>query len=216
MIASERGSRPMFSCYWKMERSILTRYPISAENKANAPGRNFFVVVPGGLPSNAQAILVRLARIDRIMSSHREVDCKPEIYRAILRTRNAVHHALLSLPSWDNLPSEDASYTLHTPYELCRRAAILYSSAVILGLPHDLGWQSVQAHEIRLLIEAANVEYLVASARDLLIWVCSVGARAATDASDHCFFQSLLMSVLAKYGMQSIEALSINERFLWS
>ncbi|KAI7352952.1 hypothetical protein KC320_g4250 [Hortaea werneckii] len=175
MWASPRLIRPNFTCFWDMDPSILRHHRIqSSEPGMPAPGRGFFTRIPGGLPSRALTAMIRLATIDRYMADCRSRRLEPDEMQSLIATRNAVQHALLSLPTWDALSS----------------------NAVIMAFPPHLGWHVNFVHNLRSIIGPALAEGLGDSMHDLLIWSLSVGALASFRTPERSFFEDCLKELL--------------------
>lgn len=102
-------------------------------------------------------------------------------------------------------------------YECCRLIGILYSTAVILGLPPHVGWHLQLCAQIRRHLEACDMEELSGDARGLLIWISFVASIAAYGSEYQDFFFSALRSVLEIEGLESrLEAEHVLKGYLWS
>ncbi|RMZ15908.1 hypothetical protein D0862_01500 [Hortaea werneckii] len=179
MWASPRLNRPRFTCLWDMDPSILRHHRVqSSEPGMSAPGRGFFTRIAGGLPSHALTVMIRLATIDRYMAACRLRRLQPEEEENLIATRNAVQHALLSLPTWESLTKEEQIHGNKKAYECCFQTAALYSNAVIMGFPPHLGWHVNLLHNLRSIIGPDPVDEWDDNMHDLLIWSLSVGALA--------------------------------------
>ena len=182
-----------------------------------APGRGFFTRIPGGLPSRALTAMIRLATIDRYMADCRSRRLEPDEMQSLIATRNAVQHALLSLPTWDALRNEVKTYAHKQAYECCFQTAALYSNAVIMAFPPHLGWHVNFVHNLRSIIGPALAEGLGDSMHDLLIWSLSVGALASFRTPERSFFEDCLKELLRLRRITSWpEVQIILEEFLWS
>ncbi|KAI6889473.1 hypothetical protein KC360_g240 [Hortaea werneckii] len=218
MWASPRLMRPNFTCFWDMDPSILRHHRVqSSEPGMPAPGRGFFTRIPGGLPSQALNVMIRLATVDRYMADCRLRRLQPDEEESLIATRNAIQHALLSLPAWDSLTKEERAFGNKKAYECCVQTAALYSNAVIMAFPPNLGWHVNFVQNIRSIIGSAPVEEWDDDMLDLLIWSLSVGALANSRTPERRFFEDRLSTVLKLRRITSWpEVQSILEEFLWS
>ncbi|KAI7172010.1 hypothetical protein KC316_g10930 [Hortaea werneckii] len=218
MWASPRLIRPNFTCFWDMDPSILRHHRVqSSEPGMPAPGRGFFTRISGGLPSHALTVMIRLATIDRYMAACRSHRLQPDGQESLIATRNAVQHALLSLPTWESLAKEEQAYGNKRAYECCFQTAALYSNAVIMGFPPHLGWHVNIVHNLRSIIGPGPVKEWDGNMHDLLIWSLSVGALASFRSPERSFFEDCLKSIMKLRRITSWpQVQSILEEFLWS
>ena len=178
----------------------------------SAPGHGFSV--RNDLPDQAVDALVLLATVDRYISQHRNEGLDNDVTMSrLVDTRNAAHHAILSLADWKEQPQTGISSEL--VYECCRLTATIYSNAVVHGLPLQLGWHQKQVHQLRLLFKGPVSDSQNAS--DVFVWALCIANLAASGSPDQDFFESRLGSAIAKRGLSSWSMVEkIVEEFLWS
>lgn len=200
MVAGIDCVLPSFPCFWTPDATILASHSKLRSSSDQRPGKGFFADVPGGLPLHTLSVLMRLATIDRYMAKQCGTDMTDDAYRRMMSTRNSIHHAVLSLPVWDDLPEAERnlSRTCQQPlYEATRLSAIIYSCAVIYCLPPHRNWHLKLTGELRKVIE--GYARFMDEAPYLLLWVLCVGALAALRSPDRMFFEQKLGEVVAKH-----------------
>jgi hypothetical protein len=209
--------RPAFDCWWQPQETILRSHNMLRSKGGNTPGKAFFARVPGGLPPKALAVFVRIATIDRHMATRRGKDLEKSEENEVVRTRNAVQHSLLSLPEFAALDADESKGTHPMMYELCRLTAVIYSSAVIMGVPPHLGWHTVLVKRLRKMLEACKLEECKDEESDLLVWSLCVGGLAAWRSPHRTFFETSLKEVVHRRKLSNWQKVErIVEDFLWS
>ena len=131
----------------------------------------------------------------------------------LITTRNAIHHALLSLPPSTASAGPASETTEGIKYEMCRIAAIIYSTAVLFGLPADSGWHLPLLDRLTLCVESLPED----PHENLVIWALCIGALTSSELSARGGFEDRLRGAIADRQLASwsdVEA--ILEGFLWS
>lgn len=219
MVAGTNFGPPTFSNFWTPHPSILAQHNILLSSQGHPAGRGFFKRIPRGLPPSALSVLVRLATVDRYMAENSGRYKTDDAYRRMMSTRNSVHHAILSLAPWSQLDPTDQNATSEAVYECCRTSAVLYSSAVIYGLPHHLNWQAQPLAYLSVLVESSREE-LISESPELLLWALCIGALATSSSPARAFFDHELAELceredaMNRYSLSECQA--IVEDFLWS
>lgn len=218
MVAGTNFGPPTFANYWEPHPAIIAQHNSLLSSHGNSAGRGFFTRIPCGLPAKSLAVFVRLATVDRYMaenSGHYETD---EAYRRMMNTRNAVHHSVLSLLPWDMLDDVERRSTSSAVYECCRTAAVLYSCAVLYGLPHHLNWQARPVEHLQELVASGRHE--LREAPEVLLWTLCIGALATLSSHGRAFFDRNLAELCEQgdgtYRWSFAECRVIVEDFLWS
>jgi hypothetical protein len=215
--ASSHYQKPAFDCWWEPDESILRSHNMLRSKAGNAPGKAFFAKIPGGLPPKMLSVLVRLATIDRYMADRRGKDLDKDEENHMMQTRNAIQHTMLALPAFSDLSEDDSSGAHPMMYELCRLTAVIYSGAVIMGVPPHLGWHTALVKRLRKMLEACKMDECKDEESDLLVWSLCVGGLAAWRSSHRAFFETSLKEVARRRKLSNWQKVErILEDFLWS
>ena len=214
ILESSTGiSRPRFPPFWDPGDSM--EFTSFAGIGDISPGRGFSNLA-GSITAQAAASFRSLAHADMIMAHHDLVPTKMDV-KSILHVRNTAIHSVLSLPSWAELPICDRDQTDFVIYEACRTTAVIYSNAVLLGLPPHSGWHRNFVGTLRAILEAADLNAWAEYAPDVLIWCLFVGSVASYRTPHRQFFEMSLRDVLLLTGMLSWDSVRrCLVEFLWS
>lgn len=217
MSASRTISKPIFPCIWTLDECVLAalrqlQQPTLGEE---LPGIGFRALATEGLPSFALECLVLLSSVDRLIAechSPSNLD-----HSSLVNARNTVQHQILSLPGWDELDEPDEQTTAPVIYECCRLTAILYSTAVVFGMPPQTNWHLKLVRRIRQLLELTNYKSWDEASTPLLVWSLFVAGIAAYRSSERKFFELALQHTLRKSGLSTWMGVEkVISRFLWS
>ncbi|UJO25396.1 hypothetical protein CLAFUW4_14260 [Fulvia fulva] len=174
--ASLSLSSPKFLYNWPIEEDILTKCQALQHPSAEAPG-NGFRAMSGKLPPDLLSTLLVLAAVDQLIRTQTEAGPTKDL-QGLEGARSGVHHRILSLPSWERLPTPtNADWRT---YECCRLVATLYSSAIMSGLPPDTGWSRVLVTQLRKALERHG--FVSPTNTHWLIWVLVLGGIASLDS----------------------------------
>lgn len=141
------------------------------------PGHGFTRLL-GTLPTQAVAAFRGLAHADMIMSQPDLVPSENDL-KKVLHIRNSAIHSVLSLDSWEELPVADKDATDPVLYDACGAVSIIYSNAVLLGLPTHNGWHRDFVRKLRNILESADIEALAQQSAPLLMWILYIGSIAS-------------------------------------
>jgi hypothetical protein len=176
-----------------------------------------FVLVPGGLPGDIASTLTGLSLVDQLMSQCGQQRLEDAELRMLLSGRNAFQHRLLSLPAWNELNQAERGNSYLATYECCRLASILYSNAVLLGLPPHTGWHMRLVSKLKTLLEISNLQGWAEDTAPLLIWTLTIVGIASHWTGDQKFFEDLLRDTLAKNNVSTKSGVrAILGDFLWT
>ena len=215
--ASVHHRRPALDCWWQSDEPILRAHSRLRTPAGNTPGRAFFTRIPGSLPPKVISLLVRLATLDRYMAQSRNEELSSEAETHLIDTRNALHHALLSLDPFSELAEDDRHGARELMYELCRTTAVLYSNAVLMGVPPHLGWHLPLVKLLRSMLESCRTTPWLDDATDILVWALCVGGLAAWRSPHRSFFETYLKDIIRRRKLVSWTKIQrIVEDFLWS
>ena len=119
----------------------------------------------------------------------------------IHRTRTAIQHKLLLLPTLDelNLRERDRE-TPSNVYECCRLTALIYGVAVIYPVPnsHDLLQELVRRLKRSFLV----LDILNRDLDGVLLWILVLGGVAALDKPERSWFAAELGSLSSRIGIK--------------
>ena len=174
-----------------------------------------FSNLSNNLPGEAVTALRGLARVDAVMA-YFDVPMNKDV-ETVLHARNSAIHSVLSLPSWDELSASDREKTDFATYESCRIASLMYSNAVLLGLPSHNGWHRTFVKKLQRVLETTDLIQWAEFSPDLLIWALFVGGIVSYRTPCRSFFESSLRNALLLTGMTSWHSVrQCLEQFLWS
>ena len=150
------------------------------------------------------------------MSYHDIVPLESD-FHTVLCIRNSAIHSTLSLPPWEELSISDNGETDFALYEACRITAVIYSNAVLLGMPTHSGWHQNFVGKLRGVLQATDLSALAEYSPDVLVWILFIGAISSYRTPHRCFFETSLRDALLLTGMVSWHSVRhcLGE-FLWS
>jgi hypothetical protein len=202
--------------FWEGAFAKLLPLPLMNTPNGFAPGRAFSQIA-GGLPDQAVAIYQKLAIVDLLMSQHRQPRATESDFDKLMGARSETLHELLSLPAWQNMVDAQKATSYEATYEICRLTTVLYSNAVIVGLPPHTGWHKPIVKRLRQLLEASNLHLWSGDLSKLLIWSLFIGGIAAYRGPSRAFFESYLNEVLLAQDVVSWPVVRQGLKdFLWS
>lgn len=207
-------AKPRFPCFWSLDDATLAAYQ-EVQLTASQPAAAGLASIAGMLPFAVLDVLVHVAHTERLLMNHLQVFSLSEQQSEAARC--IAHHRLLCLPAWDDTDGIHSEWADETVYECCRLTALLYSTAVILGLPAHVGWHVQLGAQIRRQLEACDVEELSGDAPGLLVWVLTIAAIAAVGSEGQAYFVEALREALGREGLQTRRAAEhVLEGYLWS
>lgn len=218
LIGSSRTStKPRFPCIWSLDDSVL-----AALRKIQTPSSNH--VPPGRgfsqLPISPNAIrcYTVLSSVDNLLTGCERADSID--FTSLVNARNTVQHQILSLPPWEPTMSTietSGKSTSRVVYECCRLAAILYSTAVVFGMPPHSKWHLKLVRRIRLHLLDARFTTWEPQLSALTIWVLFVSGIAAYRSPERAFFKRALATLLSARHLRGWQAVEeVLSMFLWS
>jgi hypothetical protein len=180
-------------------------------------GQGFIYKVPQGFPEVATSVFAGLSTINSTMNIKRQQFSDADEGQALLRARNGMHHALLSLPSWDELDDDSKRDTHSVAYEACRLSCIIYSNAILMGFSYNTGWHETHVKRLRILLALFDGHAQAEDMLELLTWVLFVGGIAAYQLPEFPFFVKLLRKTMIQRGITSLADVRKGlEDFIWS
>nr|OQO19917.1 hypothetical protein B0A51_10532 [Rachicladosporium sp. CCFEE 5018] len=213
---------PRYENFWHAERlANLTKLGPGLLGKplaSGGAGRGFFLHAQQGLTPRSLSILMQLSAVNERLKHEtvQNAETAPEPDPHLLRLLHKLQHQLLSLPNWDDLDSREQKASVRHVYDCVRLAAVIYSNAVLLALPHHTGWHTALSHRLRDLIDLNDWRDDM-TMYPVLPWVLTVGGIAAYRSQDRVFYEETLTELLQIMDSPSWKAV---ERtlggFLWS
>lgn len=205
---------PRFPSIWTLDADTLAAYQGVQLSAPQLPTHGLSAIA-GMLPISVVDALVNVANTERLLNNHLDVFSLDQ--RQMEAVRCLAHHQVLCLPAWDDTDGIYSDWADETVYELCRLAGMLYSNAVILGLPPHEGWHLRLCERIRACLEACDVEELSEDAPGLLVWVLFLGSTAAVGSGEEGFFVGALRTEVEREGLVARgEVEAVLEGYLWS
>jgi hypothetical protein len=133
---------------------------------------------------------------------------------AIIDIRNATQHALLSLPSADEIThweNDDRSR-----YETLRLAMILFSIAVVFPLPSATEIRARVVRDLRVVIEVSESEYIWGNSQHIFLWILVFGGMSALGMEERGWFVKRLAGVSRTLNCVSwVDAANMMSEHLW-
>jgi hypothetical protein len=206
-------SKPHFAAFWSVSD------PLELDSFAgiglNSPGLGFSNS-SGSLPAEAITAFRSLAHVDTMMAYYDVVPMEKDV-KGVLCARNLAIHSVLSLPSWHELSITDRKNTDFVTYESCRITSLIYSNAVLLGLPSHNGWHRAFVRKLQSILETTDLVRWVESSPRLMVWMLFIAGIASHSTPHRCFFESSLRNTLLLTGMTSWRSVrQYLQEFLWS
>lgn len=187
---------PHFPCYWRESKvGTLCEQQSFSASESHTPGLAF-TNLAGSLPGRTLDVLLEVAAVSNIMARFR--DTSWDNMEQLLRVRNAVLYRLITLPSWDELSGTERHGSNQSIYDICRHTAVIYSTAVLLGMPPHLGWHIRLSGKLKVMLEAMSPETWREDPPDFLIWSLFIGAVASYRSEHRAYFQKHLQQALIR------------------
>jgi hypothetical protein len=165
--------------------------------------------------------MVNLARLGQLLEATRSSSIDALPIREIEMAQIAAQRDTLSLPSCkdirqggqDDLVANSAT----SIYELCRKTAILYSTAVLFALPPDNGWHLALMADIRTVLD----DILQLPKQDesflVIIWSLVICGCTSQGTGHRSWYECTLRGLLLLKGYRSLDqVLRVVREFLWS
>jgi hypothetical protein len=136
----------------------------------------------------------------------------------IHRTRTAIQHSLLLLPTFDelNLRPKEEGVEKKNVYECCRLTALIYGVAVVYPVPNSHGVLQKLVTLLQTALVVLNIESCGSDLDGVLLWMVALGGIAALDKPERVWFASQLGGLMRKQGIGDWgDAEDILESFLW-
>lgn len=138
-------------------------------------------------------------------------------YYALVVTRNACHHNVLSVPTWADLSDSKRTNSSYLDYEVCRIVAILYSNAIVFPISPRFPWHSKLLGSLRQLLQTPGIHRWLQGSDKLVVWALFVGSIASYPTEYFQFFSRYLKEQLLVTELVSFaDARSVLRRFIWS
>jgi len=113
--------------------------------------------------------------------------------QALLSEKNALHHALLCLPTASELALPERECGL---YECYRLGALLYSSAVLYPLPPSTGTLTRLVAMAKQAVSDMRINTCFEGGREALIWILLLGGIAVEGSLEKVWFLTRLKTAL--------------------
>ena len=207
---------PRFECAWsltkELERTCSSALQFSPHNQLDPALKNR---ENGKLPVHFSSIMQRLSALNIKMNN--EFGLKTSNFRRVGAARCAVHHELLTLQSRTNLGDHERADYNESIYDCCRLTCILYSNAVLLGIPPQSGWAEVLLPQLLAIHEALSTVVPTDFSVAVQVWSLMLGAIASKGRSHRTDFIHRLRNVLSTYGLGRWDDVqSMLESIMWS
>lgn len=203
----------MFPSLWELNMCDLRLYEtVNWESEGTG-----FADLSYCLPEEAVSTFRNLALLDQKMNQLRIRSLDNVVTDGLMSTRNALHHQLLSLSTFEQLGAVQRKHTHRAIYEILRLTCVLYSNAVMLGLPPHNGWHVEYCGRLRWLLSLSTMESRKENTRNLMVWAAIVGGMASYHTSHFDFFKGMIADMIADYDKFSWKAVRNQiQKFVWS
>lgn len=131
----------------------------------------------------------------------------------IARTRTAIQHRLLLLPSAEGL--DIGSPSKPNIYECCRITALIFSVAVIFPIPNTYDVLQTLIRQLKAAIKASGIDGKRAECSEVFLWILVIGGIAALDKPERPWFVSQLARIVERLKIDWRGAEEILDSFLW-
>jgi hypothetical protein len=135
----------------------------------------------------------------------------------IHRTRSAIQHSLLMLPTQDELNATVEEVGMQkNVYECCRLTALIYGVAVVYPVPNSYNVLQELVRLLQITLALLNIESCGSDLDGVLLWILTLGGIAALDKPERILFALQLGEHVKKMGLEDWDAAEdILEGFLW-
>jgi len=168
-----------------------------------------------GVPEQALIVMLDLQHISVIIEAYTQGTLQNPEVLALTSRRNAIHHALLSLPTMDEVEpvlTEDQK----SIYESCRLAAVIYDLSIIFPIPPFAGVMQRLVFNAKVVLESMRLEVLIGAGANPMTWVLFVAGTAAECMSERPWFVEKLRMVLTAEGLHEWNTIrGILNSYLW-
>lgn len=216
--ASTSASRPVYPQYWQPSYSILapTSWDWSSTTMNTDSGSGFFSKMFDLLPSKSLACVVRLSKLNHVLSSPPTAPPDKSFMVSMLNTTLALHHQLLSLSAWNKLDPADQAGPERL-YDICRLAALIYCNAVLLAVPPHRHWHVKLSERLYSMLDDHYTNSEPGAEAEFLIWALCVGSLAVSHGPSRDRYEVFLRHLMSKQKIQQQEHLEqLLARYLWS
>ncbi|KAK6438393.1 hypothetical protein LTR95_005406 [Oleoguttula sp. CCFEE 5521] len=196
--ASAAGERPRFRRYWQDDLSNLSMFWALTKPDPTLEGYGFLLAAHGRMSSKSLTLFKDVSIVDKLLSRHGSQWGHSDEVSALINVRNKLHYDLLCMPAWDDLPVEENIVTHSAIYDISRISCIIYSNAVLLGLPPHTGWHEQLTSRLRLLLSVFMLDNVVEEAWPLVVRSAIVASMAAYRLPHRRFFEDYLRDQLSR------------------
>lgn len=213
--ASIHLAKPRFECSWPGWETLVYPRPNMQSSSTRAPGIGFETLIPNSLPKELVDSLLMVATVNEMMYDDAVVQTLG--HRLLRDARSAVHHRLLCVSTWDELQLDHRGNLDRVSYECCRLTAIMYSNAVLLGIPPQTGWLDRLIPRLKEVLESTDMPVQAKRCPLLFAWVLALGGIISLPLGDEAYFGRRLKPILHASGLRSWQAVKeALSCFLWS
>jgi hypothetical protein len=176
-------------------------------------GKGFQALKIFGISDDLACVLQALADLTVVIECYcRGIAPVPDLSMVIDR-RNFVQHALLSLPSADELDFIVSSVTL---YESIRYTAIIYSVAVTFPLPPMTGIYDKLTTLLKSVLEESKLDLCWGMYPQTLLWILTLGGIASSVTAHRRWYVRSLAAISAALNISRWEdVIEEIEKYLW-
>lgn len=213
--ASIQLEKPRFECSWPGWEPLIYVQPNMQSSPTILAGIGFETMILNGLPTELLDSLRMVATFNEMMyddAAFRELG-----HHRLRDARSAAHHRLLCVSTWDKLQLDHRGNSDRVSYECCRLVAIVYSNAVLLGIPPQTGWLDRLIPRLNGILESSEMPVQAEHCPVLFVWVLALGGIISLPSGGVSYFGRMLKPILHMSGLRSWNAVkeALNS-FLWS
>jgi len=177
----------------------------------------FWLLKPYGITDTMLEVFDSTGALTLAIDGHLQGKPCSQYLGSILRTRIAVQHTLLSLPTQDELrPRTEEKKMENNVYECCRLSAFIFGVAVVFPVPNSYNVLQELVKRLQIELVFLDIETCGSHLDGVLLWILILGGIAALDKPERVLFASQLGTLARKIRMYDWGAVEdILESFLW-
>jgi hypothetical protein len=168
-----------------------------------------------GVTEQVLTVMADLQHISVIIEAYTQGTLQNPEVLALTSRRNAIHHALLSLPTMDEV-NPVLTENQKSVYESCRLAAMIYDLSIIFPIPPFSGVIQRLVSNAKVVLDSMRLEVVFGPSAKALTWVLFMAGTAAEYMSERPWYVERLKMVLASEEIYQWETVKgILNSYLW-
>ncbi|PMD40393.1 hypothetical protein L207DRAFT_428089 [Hyaloscypha variabilis F] len=212
--ATQSFSKP----HWPLLERTLKFGPFEIDESVRYPltilGQSFAELKHFGINRKMASVLQSMVDLTIIIDCHYQGTKPLKDFTPLIDRRNWVQHALMALPSGDELVDDKVRSVCL--YEAIRHVAFIYSAAVTFPLPGMSGHFHKLAALLQPMLEASKFDICWRHCPTTLLWILVLGGIASSETPERPWFVRSILMVTKVLKLSTWEQVTeIMEGFLW-